>query len=88
MPLSYQPTYHLNAFTNVVLYMIPMDPRSIASAHWGLVPHWVTTHPKTFLAKYATTLNARSETLFENASFELVARIERGLVLLDGTFYH
>jgi putative SOS response-associated peptidase YedK len=87
MPLAYQPTYHLNAFTNGLLYIIPMEaPTGIAPAHWGLVPHWATNDPKGFWAKSTTTLNARSETLFEKASFELAARTQRCLILSDGFF--
>jgi hypothetical protein len=38
MPLGYQPTYHLNAFTNALLYMISMDePSYIHPAHYGFV---------------------------------------------------
>jgi putative SOS response-associated peptidase YedK len=86
-PSSYQPTYHLNAFTNGLLYIITMDePAHIRPAHWGLVPHWATKDPEGFWAKSANTLNARSETLFEKASFEPSAREKRCLILSDGFF--
>jgi putative SOS response-associated peptidase YedK len=87
MPTHYQPTYHLNAFTNGILYMIPMEePTQLFPAHWGLVPHWAKNDPKVFWAKSANTLNARSETLFEKASFEPSARTKRCLILSDGFF--
>ena len=86
IPLDYEKYYHLNGFTHGNLYIIKMDePESIYPASWGLVPDWASHDPKSFLKK-SNTLNARSETIFEKASFKQSANDMRCLILADG-FY-
>ncbi|WP_242117459.1 SOS response-associated peptidase [Aestuariivivens sediminicola] len=85
-PSEYRPYYHLNGFTHGKLYIIKMDePEFIYPAIWGLVPHWGAHDPETFFKK-SNTLNARSESIFEKASFKDSAEDKRCLVLADGFF--
>ena len=85
-PLEYNPYYHLNGFTHGNLYIIKMDaPESIYPASWGLVPHWGIHDPEAFWKK-SNTLNARSEGIFEKASFKDSADDKRCLILADGFF--
>ncbi|TVZ60194.1 putative SOS response-associated peptidase YedK [Flavobacteriaceae bacterium MAR_2010_105] len=86
IPLAYRPYYHLNGFTHGNVYMIKMDEQdSIYPAIWGLVPEWHHQDPESFL-KQSNTLNARSETIFEKASFQQSASDKRCLILADGFF--
>lgn len=83
---AYQPYYHLNGFTHGNLQIIKMDEtKKIYPASWGLIPHWAFTDPESFRKK-SNTLNARSETIFEKASFRDSANDKRCLILADG-FY-
>jgi putative SOS response-associated peptidase YedK len=83
---SYQPYFHLNGFTHGNLYILTMeDQTKIQPAAWGLVPDWGTHDAKHFW-KTANTLNARSESIFEKASFKASALNKRCLILADGFF--
>jgi putative SOS response-associated peptidase YedK len=86
IPLEYTPYYQLNGFTHGNLYIIKMDDKNtIYPASWGLVPNWASNDPEGFWKK-SNTLNARSETIFEKASFKDSANDKRCLILSDGFF--
>lgn len=83
---TYQPYYHLNGFTHGNLQIIKMDePNIIHDASWGLVPDWASQNPEAFRKK-SNTLNARSESIFEKASYKGSAENKRCLILADGFF--
>jgi putative SOS response-associated peptidase YedK len=83
---TYKPYYHLNGFTHGNLQIIAMDkPEQIVDAEWGLIPSWSTHNPEGFRKK-SNTLNARSESIFEKASYKESAENKRCLILADGFF--
>lgn len=83
---EYNPYYHLNGFTYGKLQIISMDdPQTIQSATWGLIPDWAAHNPENFRQK-SNTLNARSESIFEKASYKESAENKRCLILADGFF--
>lgn len=83
---EYQPHFHLNGFTHGNLQVITMDaPEIITTAKWGLIPDWATHNPEAFRKK-SNTLNARSESIFEKASYKDSAKDKRCLILADGFF--
>jgi putative SOS response-associated peptidase YedK len=83
---TFKPYYHLNGFTHGNLQIITMNnPKTIVDAEWGLIPSWSTHHPEGFRKK-SNTLNARSENIFEKASFSESAENKRCLILSDGFF--
>ncbi len=83
---TYTPYYHLNGFTHGNLQIIPMkDPTTIYDASWGIIPDWAMHDPENFQKK-SNTLNARSESIFEKASFKDSAEDKRCLILSDGFF--
>ena len=84
--VEYQPYYHLNGFTHANLQIIKMDDtENIVPASWGLIPQWAM-HDPTGFRKKSNTLNARSESIFDKASFRDSASDKRCLILADG-FY-
>ena len=86
IPLEHEMYYHLNGFTHGNLQIIKMDePNSIYPANWGLVPNWAMDDIEGFW-KNTNTLNARSESIFEKASFRDSAESKRCLIIADG-FY-
>jgi len=86
LPNEFEPYFRLNGFTHGNLYIIKMDEQNkIHPAAWGLVPHWAAHNPVEFWKK-SNTLNARSETIFEKASFKNSAEEGRCLILSDGFF--
>lgn len=85
-PNEYNPYFHLNGFTHGNLYIIKMDEHDkIYPASWGLIPDWAS-HNSVEFRKKSNTLNARSESIFEKASFKNSANEKRCLILADG-FY-
>lgn len=83
---DYNPYYHLNGFTYGDLQIIKMDEQhTIRSAKWGLIPDWAAHNPEIFRKK-SNTLNARSESIFEKASYKESAENKRCLILADGFF--
>jgi len=83
---DYEPYFHLNGFTYGNLQVITMDaPEIITTAKWGLIPDWAIHNPKAFRKK-SNTLNARSESVFEKASYKDSAENKRCLILVDGFF--
>lgn len=57
---------------------------SVISARWKLLPFWVKTEQEA--NKYANTLNAESESIFEKASYKNYIAKNRGLLYVTG-FY-
>lgn len=56
-------------------------------AHWGLIPSWVKD--KISAEKFwNNTINARSETMFEKASFKDSAKHKRCILFVDGFYEH
>ena len=83
---TYKPYFHLNGFTHGNLQIIKMDePNTIYDASWGIIPDWAVHDPEVFRKK-SNTLNARSESIFDKASFRNSAEDKRCLILADG-FY-
>lgn len=83
---DFNPYYHLNGFTHGNLQIIKMeDPETINNATWGLIPNWASQNPEAFRKK-SNTLNARSESIFDKASYKESAESKRCLILADGFF--
>ncbi|HAF36714.1 MULTISPECIES: SOS response-associated peptidase family protein [Sphingobacterium] len=56
--------FHVSGFTRPYLPVtLNEDQDSIVAARWKLIPFWVKTEDDA--AKYANTLNAESESIFE-----------------------
>ena len=84
--LEFEPYFHLKGYTHGNLQIITMEePELIHPASWGLVPEWAAHRVDEFRKK-SNTLNAKSETIFEKASFKDSARDKRCLILTDGFF--
>jgi putative SOS response-associated peptidase YedK len=82
-PLTY---HHVSAFSFPKIPVIAQDePNKIKLYNWGLIPTWVKDKTKADELK-AQTLNARSETMFEKASFRSAIVKRRCMVLVNG-FY-
>lgn len=56
----------------------------IQPARWKLIPFWVKTEAEA--QKYANTLNAKSEEVFEKASYKNAITKYRGLLYINGFF--
>ncbi|WP_418360188.1 SOS response-associated peptidase [Sphingobacterium detergens] len=77
--------YHVSGFVRPYLPVtLNKDSNSIVSARWKLIPFWVKTEDDA--AKYANTLNAESESIFEKASYKNYIGKTRGLLYVNG-FY-
>ncbi|MGJ1432877.1 SOS response-associated peptidase [Sphingobacterium spiritivorum] len=77
--------YHVSGFTRPFL---PVELNNqlglIDEARWKLLPFWVKTEEDA--AKYANTLNAESESIFQKASYKNYILKNRGLLYIDGFF--
>ncbi|NDC40059.1 MAG: SOS response-associated peptidase [Chitinophagia bacterium] len=81
--------YVADGFTMPQLPFTTADrPTVVASALWKLLPHWVKTGDEA--RKYANTLNATCEDIFEKASYRSYIGKNRGLLWVNGFFegYH
>lgn len=77
--------FHVSGFQRPFLPVtLNSDRDTIQSARWKLLPFWVKTEADA--AKYANTLNAESESIFEKASYKNYIGKNRGLLYVDG-FY-
>ncbi len=75
----------ISGFTRAALPIITQaKPELIQLIPWGLIPAWASEEQAQDLPK--NTLNAKSESIFEKASFEPSIVKQRCLVLVDG-FY-
>ncbi len=71
------PEENINGFRHPNLPVVTSE--GITQMNWGLVPHWVKDH-KTASDIRKRTLNARSETVFEKASFRAAVKNQRCLI--------
>lgn len=77
--------YHVSGFQRPYLPVtLNKDADSIVSARWKLLPFWVKTEADA--GKYANTLNAESESIFDKASYKSYIGKNRGLLYVNG-FY-
>ncbi len=77
--------FHVSGFSRPFLPVtLNVHADSIESARWKLIPFWVKTEEDA--AKYANTLNAEGESIFEKASYKNYILKNRGLLYVTG-FY-
>lgn len=77
--------YHADGFTSPFLPITSIDePRRVQLGIWKLIPHWVKTPADAM--KYANTLNATSEDIFEKASYKNYIGKNRCLLWVNGFF--
>lgn len=77
--------FHVSGFERPFLPVtLSGDADTIKPARWKLLPFWVKTEADA--AKYANTLNAESESIFEKASYKSYIGKNRGLLYVNG-FY-
>lgn len=77
--------HHVSGFTRPWLpTTLNEQPGAISLSRWKLLPFWVKTEGEA--AKYANTLNAESESIFEKASYKSYVGKYRGLLYVNG-FY-
>lgn len=77
--------FHVSGFERPFLPVtLSGDIDTIQPARWKLLPFWVKTEADA--AKYANTLNAESESIFEKASYKKYIGKNRGLLYING-FY-
>lgn len=82
---DYDPVYHVSGFTRPFLPVtLNSDADSIIAARWKLLPFWVKSEEEA--VKYANTLNAEGESIFEKASYKSAITKNRGLLYVNG-FY-
>ena len=77
--------YHVSGFTRPYLPVtLNEHAEEIRTARWKLIPFWVKTEEEA--NKYANTLNAAAESVFEKASYKHYIEKHRGLLYVNG-FY-
>lgn len=77
--------YHVSGFVRPWLPVtLNASPTDIGLARWKLIPFWVKDEEGA--GKYANTLNAEGESIFEKASYKPYIKKNRGLLYVDG-FY-
>ena len=81
---QYESYYHVNGFIRPFLPVVSSVSKRLELARWKLIPGWIKT--ETEAKKYANTLNAEGETIFEKASYKNYIGKYRGLLLVDGFF--
>ena len=83
-PEVYEPYYHINAFGDKLLHIIPQDdPKRIWPADWKLIPDFHQGAPSEFPYH---TYNARSEDIWTSNTYKKSAESGRCLILADGFF--
>lgn len=76
--------YHVNGFSHDVLPVITdRNPNEIQLFEWGLIPTWAKDR-----SFQSSTLNARSEDMFEKPSYKNSVTHKRCLILLNGFYEH
>lgn len=79
--------YHINAFSNPLCYTVT-ESNELQTFYWGLIPFWEKTLEDAEKVR-TMTYNARSETIFEKASFKEPIKSKRCLIPSTGYFeYH
>lgn len=82
----FNPIYHANGFAHPDLPVLSMEGgRSIQLFNWGLIPFWVKDWAAAAKLRNQT-LNARSEDVFEKASFRDSIKSRRCIIPVTG-FY-
>jgi putative SOS response-associated peptidase YedK len=79
---SYDHYYHADGFTRPNLPVLSNDTRKVDRARWKLIPYWVKTEEEA--NKYANTLNARCEEVFDKASYKPYIQKNRCLLFVRG----
>ncbi len=80
-----EPHFHADGFTMPILPLTSSDePNVVKPAMWKLIPHWVRNEAEA--KKYANTLNATREDIFEKASYKNYITKSRGLLWINGFF--
>lgn len=83
---EYDTLYHSDGFAHNDMPIITADaPHAIQAYSWGLIPHWVKTEPDAQKLRNST-LNAKSETVYDLPSFKMYIAKKRCLVLASGFF--
>lgn len=78
--------YYISAYTFPKLYIQRQDnPKVLTTAHWGLIPSFIKTNEDAHKIR-VQTINARSETVFEKASFKQSILKNRCVLFMDGFF--
>lgn len=77
--------FHVSGFARPFLPVtLNSESDMIVSARWKLLPFWVKTDDEA--QKYANTLNADADTIFEKASYKNYITKNRGLLYVNGFF--
>jgi len=77
--------FHVSGFARPFLPVTLSDAQEVVTAaRWKLLPFWVKNEDEA--AKYANTLNAESDSIFEKASYKNYIRKNRGLLYVKGFF--
>lgn len=77
--------FHISGFVRPYLPVtLNQEPQIIQEARWKLIPFWVKDEPSA--SKYANTLNAEGESIFEKASYKPYIVKNRGLLYVNGFF--
>lgn len=80
-----QEIFHVSGFTRPFLPVtLNQDSDIVTEARWKLIPGWIKSEVDA--GKYANTLNAESESIFEKASYKNYILGNRGLLYVTG-FY-
>ena len=85
---EYDKLYQVSGFAHpkIIIYN-NNEPYKPVPAIWGLIPEWIKTE-KDAKNIWNKTLNARSESLFQNPSFKQSAIHKRCLIPIDGFYEH
>jgi putative SOS response-associated peptidase YedK len=84
--IKYDPVYYVNGFSKPDMPVITDEgPDTINVFKWGLIPSWIKNE-KDAEDISTKTLNARSESIFEKASFKHSIKNKRCLIPATGFF--
>lgn len=82
---DFDTVYHVSGFSRPILPVtLNNDIDSIVPARWKLIPYWVKNEEEA--DKYANTLNAVGEEVFEKPSYKNIIGNTRGLLYVTGFF--
>ena len=81
--------HHVSGYNHPKILVYTNDsPNRTTSITWGLIPHWARSEEEAFKL-WNSTLNCRSESMFEKPSFRDVALNNRCVIAVDGFYeYH
>ena len=86
VPLLFEPYFYQSAFHHENLFIITQEyPEEIVPAIWGLVPAHEALNMAEFIKKH-TTINAKSEWVYNSRTYKESIRGRRCLILADGFF--